>query len=141
MSDHATDLNDPLDKAQRRGDHWKRMAVLMEADRDRVATALDRAEQRATALDAVLARVHDLAEQWAAAGPPPLGVSVGRWWDRRLAELRAATTATPQPAAGLLAGTRQCGHDDYHDGHQWPDQPHMWCPGHNYADDDTEEQR
>lgn len=29
-----------------------------------------------------------------------------------------------------------CGYDDYHDGHAWADRPHVWCPGHSYADDD-----
>ncbi|MEU6222265.1 hypothetical protein [Streptomyces sp. NPDC047042] len=35
-------------------------------------------------------RVTALYEQWVKAGPPPLGVSVSRWWDRRLVELRTA---------------------------------------------------
>jgi hypothetical protein len=32
-------------------------------------------------------------------------------------------------------GTRQCGHDDYHDAHEWADRPGVWCPGISYADD------
>jgi hypothetical protein len=39
---------------------------------------------------AAIARIIDLAEQWTAAGPPPLGTPMARWWDRRLAELHAA---------------------------------------------------
>ncbi|EFE65772.1 predicted protein [Streptomyces viridosporus ATCC 14672] len=35
-------------------------------------------------------RVIDLYEQWVKAGPPPLGVSLSRWWDARLAELHDA---------------------------------------------------
>lgn len=40
-------------------------------------------------------RVIDLYEQWVKAGPPPLGTSLARWWDARLAELH---TAIRQPA-------------------------------------------
>lgn len=50
----------------------------------RVFAALHRsAEQDVT-------RVTDLYERWVKAGPPPLGVSVSRWWDARLAELHDA---------------------------------------------------
>lgn len=35
-------------------------------------------------------RVIDLYEQWVKDGAPPLGVSISRWWDARLAELRNA---------------------------------------------------
>ncbi|MBY8341840.1 hypothetical protein JYK17_17570 [Streptomyces sp. KC 17012] len=35
-------------------------------------------------------RVIDLYERWVKAGPPPLGASMARWWDKRLAELHAA---------------------------------------------------
>lgn len=35
-------------------------------------------------------RVIDLYEQWVKAGPPPLGVSIARWWDARLVELHDA---------------------------------------------------
>lgn len=31
-----------------------------------------------------------LYEQWVKAGPPPLGTSISRWWDKRLVELRNA---------------------------------------------------
>lgn len=36
---------------------------------------------------------HDLAplyNSWVSMGPPPLGISMSRWWDARLTELRAA---------------------------------------------------
>jgi hypothetical protein len=34
-----------------------------------------------------------------------------------------------------LTGTQQCGHDDYHDPHEWADKPGVWCPGHSFTDD------
>lgn len=44
-------------------------------------------------------RVAALYEQWVKAGPPPLGVSMSRWWDRRLVELHDAIhTPAEQPA-------------------------------------------
>jgi len=33
------------------------------------------------------------------------------------------------------SGTQTCGHDDYHDPHEWADQPGVWCPGLGYADE------
>lgn len=46
--------------------------------------------------DVGIQRVTNLYERWLAAGPPPLGVSMSRWWDARLVELREAI----QPATG-----------------------------------------
>jgi hypothetical protein len=40
--------------------------------------------------EADVSRVIDLYERWVKAGPPPLGTSVSRWWDKRLVELHAA---------------------------------------------------
>jgi len=42
----------------------------------------------------------DLYERWVKAGPPPLGTSMSRWWDRRLAELHNAILppSAEQPA-------------------------------------------
>jgi hypothetical protein len=62
-----------------------------------------------------------LYERWVKAGPPPLGVSLARWWDRRLIELRnaighrndaAATEATgPETAVrDLTAALRERRH-------------------------------
>jgi hypothetical protein len=49
-------------------------------------------------------RVTALYEQWVHAGPPPLGASMARWWDKRLAELRAALQAdSAQPAPATPA--------------------------------------
>lgn len=40
--------------------------------------------------EATVQRVIALYEQWVKAGPPPLGTSVPRWWDKRLVELHNA---------------------------------------------------
>ena len=40
--------------------------------------------------EADVSRVIDLYERWVKVGPPPLGTSVSRWWDKRLVELHAA---------------------------------------------------
>ncbi|WP_216588563.1 hypothetical protein [Streptomyces brasiliscabiei] len=45
---------------------------------------------RARGSEATVQRVIDLYERWVKAGPPPLGVSVSRWWDARLVELHHA---------------------------------------------------
>jgi hypothetical protein len=37
-----------------------------------------------------------------------------------------------------LAGTQPCGHDDYHDGHEWADRPGVWCPGIGYDNEGAE---
>lgn len=37
-----------------------------------------------------VSRVIALYETWLAAGPPPIGTSMSRWWDQRLTELRDA---------------------------------------------------
>lgn len=47
----------------------------------------DAAEQGTTSAAA-------LYEQWVKAGPPPIGVSLARWWDARLIELRKAITGS-----------------------------------------------
>lgn len=54
----------------------------------------DTAYTRATRAEATLARVQHLAEQWVKAGPPPLGTSINRWWDKRLVELHNAIRPT-----------------------------------------------
>ncbi|MDX3637808.1 hypothetical protein PV728_48070, partial [Streptomyces europaeiscabiei] len=50
---------------------------------DGMADRLERAQ-------AELAGVRALRDRWVKAGPPPLGTSISRWWDRRLVELAAA---------------------------------------------------
>lgn len=46
----------------------------------RVFAALHRSAEE------TVTRVINLHEQWVKAGPPPLGTSIARWWDKRLAE-------------------------------------------------------
>lgn len=53
------------------------------------------------------------------------------------AVLDALGTATPDAEitdrpSRPAQSSRPCGHDDYHNGHPWADQPHRWCPGHGY---------
>lgn len=48
--------------------------------------------------------------------------------DKPLA-LAAGADDEPEPPVG---GVRPCGHDDYHDAHDWADQPDVWCPGRWY---------
>jgi hypothetical protein len=51
--------------------------------------------------EADVQRVIDLYERWCAAGPPPLGTSMSRWWDARLVELHNAIfPPEQQPGAG-----------------------------------------
>ncbi|KAF2774657.1 hypothetical protein [Streptomyces sp. OM5714] len=57
----------------------------------RVVSALYRSAEEA------VTRVITLHEQWVAAGPPPLGVSVSRWWDKRLVELHNAIQPPANP--------------------------------------------
>jgi hypothetical protein len=43
-----------------------------------------------------MSAVRNLLTHWQAAGPPPLGTSISRWWDRRLVELAAALATTKE---------------------------------------------
>jgi hypothetical protein len=56
----------------------------------RVLDSSIRETERAERAEAALARVQALADRWVKAGPPPLGASMARWWDMRLAELHTA---------------------------------------------------
>ncbi|MEU4170993.1 hypothetical protein AB0F46_29450 [Streptomyces sp. NPDC026665] len=47
--------------------------------------------------EADVQRVIDLYDRWVKAGPPPLGASMARWWDARLAELREAIYSPENP--------------------------------------------
>lgn len=63
------------------------------------------------------------------------------WLDldpERTASLRQALAGpdAEDDAADDFTGTRPCGHDDYHDPHEWADQPSVWCPGISFADDE-----
>jgi hypothetical protein len=46
--------------------------------------------QRVDTAEATVTRIITLTERWIAAGPPPIGTPMARWWDKRLAELHAA---------------------------------------------------
>ncbi|MER8002973.1 hypothetical protein [Streptomyces sp. NPDC095613] len=46
-----------------------------------------------------------------------------------------AGPVTEEPGEEHATGTRPCGHDDYHDSHEWADRPGTWCPGNSWADD------
>jgi len=68
---------------------------------DAAPTVTDWEQQRqhSDRAGADLNRVTALYAQWVKAGPPPLGASMARWWDMRLAELhRALTGPAEQPA-------------------------------------------
>lgn len=41
-----------------------------------------------------------------------------------------------EPESQPDTGTRPCGHDDYHDSHEWAGRPGVWCPGLSFADDE-----
>lgn len=56
-----------------------------------------------------LAGVRALHERWIKAGPPPLGQSISRWWDRRLAELGAALRSEEQPGPAAAQATEPGG--------------------------------
>ncbi|GAQ64081.1 hypothetical protein [Streptomyces scabiei] len=45
---------------------------------------------RATDAQSDMQRVTALRDRWVHAGPPPLGTSISRWWDKRLVELNTA---------------------------------------------------
>ncbi len=46
--------------------------------------------------ETTVTRVINLYEQWVKSGPPPLGTSINRWWDTRLAELHTAINPKEQ---------------------------------------------
>jgi hypothetical protein len=49
--------------------------------------------------EADVQRVIDLYERWVKSGPPPIGTSMSRWWDMRLAELHDAILNQPTEPA------------------------------------------
>ncbi len=63
-------------------------------------------------------------------------VTMSGW---QFAALLREQQGLPEPESEeLISGTQQCGHDDYHDPHEWADQPHVWCPGIGYDEDESE---
>ncbi|MDX3582507.1 hypothetical protein [Streptomyces europaeiscabiei] len=63
-------------------------------------TDWEQQKQRADHAETQLAGVRTLYDRWVKAGPPPLGTSVSRWWDRRLVELGAALRPEEPPTPG-----------------------------------------
>ncbi|MCZ4506939.1 hypothetical protein O3Q52_01685 [Streptomyces sp. ActVer] len=61
---------------------------------DRQAVVVLSALHRSAESD--VSRVSALYERWVKAGPPPLGTSLSRWWDRRLIELHDAINPTEE---------------------------------------------
>lgn len=53
--------------------------------------------------DADMRRVTALYERWLAAGPPPLGTLMSRWWDARLVELHEAIQPPDEQSARTTA--------------------------------------
>lgn len=80
---------------------------------DDIATAVLAVILPATRITATLARmsntdvsrVIDLHERWVKAGPPPIGTSINRWWDMRLAELHTALSGPQDGPETPDAGT------------------------------------
>lgn len=68
---------------------WRATANTLDAGGP--GTPRARAEQAETEL----AGVRALRDRWVKAGPPPLGTSINRWWDRRLVELNAVLNEEP----------------------------------------------
>lgn len=66
--------------------------------------------------EAAVARVTDLQAQWLAAGPPPLGVPLARWWDTRLVELRGAIRPAAEEQRLVESGVDTPGCDCDHHG-------------------------
>lgn len=67
--------------------------------------------------EADVSRVIALHERWVKAGPPPIGTSISRWWDKRLVELHdAILPPAPEQQEGcrchngdeLCSGCRRC---------------------------------
>lgn len=67
------------------------------AQRKEAVAYANEQKQRAEQAEAAIERVRALADQWVKAGPPPLGTSIARWWDRRLAELQTALAEPKDP--------------------------------------------
>ncbi|MFI6282884.1 hypothetical protein [Streptomyces sp. NPDC050988] len=47
-----------------------------------------------------------------------------------------ADPAEQDETADAFSGTKPCGHNDYHDPHEWAERPGVWCPGISDADDE-----
>lgn len=75
------------------------------ADRDAAESADAAAGSyagRAEHAEETITRVSALYERWVKAGPPPLGTSMSRWWDRRLVELHNAIRTPAEQSARTI---------------------------------------
>ncbi|MFM9602708.1 hypothetical protein [Streptomyces turgidiscabies] len=68
--------------------HARQQALDTLATLDGVSSPADAPTPVTAAAEADVQRVVELYERWVKAGPPPLGTSISRWWDKRLLELR-----------------------------------------------------
>lgn len=126
------------------------LALLAELDRTRAE--LDELKQRVAELDRALDEVmaeRDHAEEVAdklAYAIAPIEI-IGEHSSGNSPWLNALDIVTPaarvaeleQRVAELVlrgldeGDTAPCGHDDYHDAHEWADKPGVWCPGHSFG--------
>lgn len=68
----------------------------LQATSEAAGILLTRTTDERDQLRGALARVQALADRWVKAGPPPLGTSINRWWDKRLVELNAVLSDTKE---------------------------------------------
>lgn len=94
------DLRHLLDKAQRRGDMWKRMHESAEGNRQRADKALAQAEQRARTLEAALNRVQQMVNAWEQQLPDTIRTATAV--DAIRTTLERADTAPPLDHAQIL---------------------------------------
>ncbi|MDK0520369.1 hypothetical protein [Streptomyces sp. ML-6] len=122
--------------AEERAETTRQRATDAARSADRYRTAWQSARRRARSADRYRAAWYSarhrarsaLAEQQRVRG------WLTHWADRARAaeQALAKERATEEPES---AGPRQCGHDDYHDAHEWADLPHVWCPGYSLTEE------
>jgi len=94
--DEQARLRDGINRLEHAETALARIRALADEHPAGIDTALihaelpDRPADDTTPAEVGVSRVNALYERWVKAGPPPLGSSINRWWDRRLAELGAA---------------------------------------------------
>jgi len=67
-------------------------------------------------------------------GRADAAADIRRWADHVERDVlrRMADETPPAETQAQPGGIQPCGHDDYHDGHEWADLPDVWCPGIGY---------
>lgn len=115
MTQHTPPTDQQLDEIDTRAASLHEYATLtdgpLQADADQL-TGED--------VPALLAEVHRLREE---------RDELIRQRDQIAMDTLKAIAADGEPEP---SGTKPCGHDDYHDAHEWADRPHVWCPGIGY---------